>query len=197
MEQSGVRLPVGPKNMSRSNIVKKAEEYATAHHAGQFLKTASAEPFIEHPRRVVQLVELSVATHDEIAAAWLHDIVEDTQVTIEDIEREFGADIAEMVDGLTDPLEFNGNPNRIRKKRQAERVKDKDARVKRIKIADQTVNTLLMGFNPPINWTPQQRLEYIEGAKWIVEACAGVNEFLEKKFSETYAASVREIEKAA
>lgn len=182
--------------MSNRNIVKKAEEYATKHHAGQFLKNKSAELFIEHPRRVVNLVELSVATDNEIAATWLHDIVEDTPVTIEDILHEFGADIAEMVDGLTDPTHFEGNPNRIRKKWQAERVMDKDARVKRIKIADQTVNTNMMGFDPPISWTPESRREYVEGAKWIVEACAGVNDFLEREFWKTFEVSVWEIEAA-
>lgn len=178
------------------NIVAKAEEYATQHHAGQFLFTAGKEPFIEHPRRVVRLVELSIATDDEIAATWLHDVVEDTPVTIEDILREFGEDIGGMVDGLTDPAHFAGNPDRIRKKWQAERVKDKEPRVKRIKIADQAVNTRMMGFDPPAGWTPERRLEYIMGAKWIVEACAGINTFLEDEFWKTFEASSKEIEKA-
>ncbi|TSC85836.1 MAG: hypothetical protein G01um10148_744 [Parcubacteria group bacterium Gr01-1014_8] len=180
--------------MSSARIVQKAEEYATEAHAGQFLKNKSAESFIEHPRRVVKLVEISVATDDELAAAWLHDIVEDTPVTLEDIEREFGAVITEMVDGLTDPPHFAGNPNDIRKKWQAERVKDKGKSVKRIKVADQTVNSAMMGFDPPIGWSPEHRRIYVEGARWIAEECIGVSEYLDRLFAETYEKVIKAIE---
>lgn len=181
-------------SVTSANVVQKAEEYATRAHAGQFMRNQTRDPFIEHPRKVVHLVELSGATDDELAAAWLHDIVEDTPVTLEDIEREFGLVIKELVDGLTDPPHFEGNPSHLRKKWQADRVKDKSAGVKRVKIADQTVNTYGMGFTPPIGWPPEERRAYVEGAKWIVDECRGVSEYLENLFNKTYEEAMRAID---
>jgi (p)ppGpp synthase/HD superfamily hydrolase len=175
----------------RKNVVRKAEEFATKAHAGQTLKIPSREPFIEHPRRVVALVGTSGGSEDEMAAAWLHDIVEDTPVTLADIAREFGDIITELVDGLTDPPHFEGNPNRIRKRWQAERVRGKSAGVKRVKIADQTVNVALMTVTPPVGWTDDMRWEYIEGAKLIADECARVSDFLDRAFADAYGAATR------
>lgn len=178
-----------------NNIVQEAKEFATRAHKGQFLKNASADPFIAHPARVVALLEGAAATEYEIAAAWLHDVVEDTDVTLEKIRAKFGGKIAEMVDGLTDPPHFSKHPHRIRKAWQAERVAGKSASVKKVKLADQTVNMQMVGSDPPVGWDALQRLEYIEGARLISLKCKGISGELDKNFEKIYHGTFNAIRK--
>lgn len=193
----GCDSPWVHKGMKKNEkgVVQKAKKFAEKAHAGQFLKNADAFPFTEHLRRVAALVEGFGGTEEEIAAAWLHDVVEDTNVTIEDIRKEFGGSMAEIVDGLTDPVHFSEHPHRIRKAWQAKRILDKNASVKKIKIADQTVNSQMMSSDPPVGWDTEQRLEYIEGARLIVLNCDGVSDELRAIFERTYQEALRFLRK--
>ena len=82
-----------------SDLLREALEYSQKAHEGQFRK--SGEPYIVHPILVASIV--AAVTNDEImtAAALLHDIIEDTLATAEDIESKFGKDVAHLVDGIT------------------------------------------------------------------------------------------------
>lgn len=81
------------------NLIRKAFDYASAKHSAQFRK--SGEPYIIHPLEVtIILADLHVGP-DAICAGLLHDVVEDTDTTLEDITNEFNADIASIVDGVT------------------------------------------------------------------------------------------------
>jgi len=85
------------------NIVERARVFATAAHAavGQVRKY-TFEPYIVHPEEVASIVATVPHTREMLAAAWLHDTVEDTGVTIETIRTEFGDEVAELVGWLTD-----------------------------------------------------------------------------------------------
>ena len=85
------------------NIIKKARLFATVAHAaiGQRRKYTN-EPYIVHPEEVAKLVTRYGGTENQIAAAWLHDVVEDTNITEDLIHQEFGDDIASLVCCLTD-----------------------------------------------------------------------------------------------
>ena len=84
-----------------THLVQKALTFATTAHDGQVRKYTK-KPYIVHPIEVMEIV--STVEHDDemLAAALLHDVVEDTTVTIEEIQQEFGADVAILVDELTD-----------------------------------------------------------------------------------------------
>lgn len=85
------------------DIVEKARVFATAAHAAAAqLRKYTNEPYIVHPREVAGIVSLHGGTDTQVAAAWLHDVVEDTGVTIETIRAEFGEKVAELVGWLTD-----------------------------------------------------------------------------------------------
>ena len=84
-----------------SRLVEKALQFATAAHEGQVRKY-TGEPYINHPVEVMRIVKTVSDDPAMHAAALLHDVVEDTDVTIEDIVREFGDDVAQLVDDLTD-----------------------------------------------------------------------------------------------
>ena len=82
-----------------STIVEKAEQLATRAHLGQVDK--SGMPYIGHPARVAARTRARNEGDAVEVVAWLHDVVEDTTVTYEDIEEQFGAEIAQAVDAIT------------------------------------------------------------------------------------------------
>jgi GTP pyrophosphokinase len=126
--------------------IERAFRFAEEHHEGQLRR--SGEPFIEHPLGVAMvLADLRLDT-TTIVSALLHDVVEDTSVSLEQVEREFGEDVAQIVDGLTklEKLEF-----RSREQAQAENVRKmiiamaRDIRVLLIKLADRLHNMRTIG----------------------------------------------------
>jgi (p)ppGpp synthase/HD superfamily hydrolase len=76
------------------------KQFATIAHKGQ-LRKYTGEPYIVHPARVAQIVQSVTSDPDVIAAAWLHDVVEDTTVTLEEIRKEFGDNVARIVSEVT------------------------------------------------------------------------------------------------
>ena len=173
------------------SLIYEAKRFALKAHEGLFRKNAAKEPYSTHITEVAMLVETSGGTDLEIAAAWLHDVVEDTDITLDQIRAKFGDAVADIVDGLTDPPDFKGRPIFERKTLQAERVVTKSDSVKRVKIADQISNTQSVAFDPPVEWDVEKCVRYVEGARRIVEQCDGVSIFLEDKFYVAYHASVK------
>jgi (p)ppGpp synthase/HD superfamily hydrolase len=85
------------------SIVEKARTFAlAAHSAVRQLRKYTGEPYIVHPTEVAAIVSTVSHTPEMLAAAWLHDVVEDTGVTNEVIRQEFGSEVAELVEWLTD-----------------------------------------------------------------------------------------------
>ena len=78
------------------NIIEKAKQFATAAHAGQKRKY-TGEDYIVHPEHVASIIEEYGFDDNMIAAAWLHDTVEDTNVELDDLEREVNDDVTELV----------------------------------------------------------------------------------------------------
>jgi GTP diphosphokinase / guanosine-3',5'-bis(diphosphate) 3'-diphosphatase len=130
-------------------LIERAYEYAASSHADQF--RASGEPFIEHPLGVCDiLAELGMDT-TTLVSALLHDVVEDTPLSLADIESEFGAEVAQIIDGLTklDKISFHS-----REQAQAENLRKmiiamaRDIRVLLIKLADRLHNMRTIGHLP-------------------------------------------------
>ncbi|HUN89227.1 MAG TPA: bifunctional (p)ppGpp synthetase/guanosine-3',5'-bis(diphosphate) 3'-pyrophosphohydrolase [Terriglobales bacterium] len=122
-------------------IIERAYEYALQHHAGQ--QRASGEPYFVHPVGVAQiLADMKMDPH-AIAAGLLHDLVEDTSVTIVDVRKEFGEQVAHLVEGVTKISKINFSN---KEERQAENLRKMmlamvdDIRVVLIKLADRLHN---------------------------------------------------------
>jgi len=169
-----------------SEVIQKAKNLATEKHAHLHLHDAEKTPVIDHISEVASLVERNGGTEDMIVAAWLHDIVEDTDITLKDIEDLFGANVALLVDGLTDPAHFESLPLNIRKPLQAERIKEKNDQIKRIKICDQLSNVARLVNNPPQDWGYETMSLYVHGARAVTDACRGVCVELDELFDEVY-----------
>lgn len=90
--------------VNRTNSIKeKAKMFAIQAHKGQIRKSEPDKPMVIHPIGVGQLLESFGYDDNVVAAGYLHDVVEDTKYTIEDIEKEFGSDIASLVMGVSEP----------------------------------------------------------------------------------------------
>lgn len=177
-----------------SSAVHKARNLATERHAHLTLYNVARSPAITHIAEVAGYIEHHGGTEDMIAAAWLHDIVEDTDVTLEQIEEWFGPVIATYVDGLTDPPHFAPLPLDRRKPMQAERLKAKSDEVKRIKVCDQLSNVLRVINDPPTDWDEATQFLYIRGARQITEVCRGLCPELDKLFDDAYEQACRKYE---
>lgn len=163
----------------------KAKEFAEHAHREHVRSDEAKTPYIFHLEEVAELVRASGGSDEEIAAAWLHDSVEDTEVTIEDIRREFGDTVGDIVDGVTDLLEWLPLPIGERKAKQAERVAKESASIRRVKLADQTSNVQIVGLGNDA-FTMDIKFVYIDSTKKIAEACKGVSPYLDSLFAERY-----------
>ena len=125
-----------------NELVKKADEFAEHHFVKHNVKRKyTGEPYMVHPREVMEIV--STVHHDEqmLAAALLHDTVEDTPVTIEEIRDNFGEDIASLVGWLTDVSKLSDGNRKVRKAIDREHSGNAPARAQTIKLADLISNT--------------------------------------------------------
>lgn len=174
--------------LSISTLIPRANHYARKAHEGMGFVTACGfdRPQTEHLQEVADLVWASGGSETEIAAAWLHDSVEDTSVTLEDIRKEFGDDVAELVHELTDPEEIRHLPTAERKQKQAERISGESESARKIKLADQTSNVRCVTVDPKAAWTLEGRRNYALGAKKIADQCKGINVMLDEAFDREY-----------
>lgn len=122
---------------------EEALEFARQAHGPQTRKYTD-QLYIEHPKRVAETVRSVPHTSEMIAAAYLHDVVEDTDVKIEEIEQKFGSKVAELVHELTDEYMKAKYPHlnrRKRKEKEVERQAQMSVEAKTIKLADVIDNT--------------------------------------------------------
>ena len=125
-------------DQSGMDIVRKAQVYAMAAHAaiGQKRKY-TGEPYIVHPAEVASIVaSVPGSTPDMVAAAWLHDVVEDTGCTFTDIHMAFGIDIATLVGWLTDVSKPEDGNRAVRKAIDRAHTAEAPAEAQTIKLAD-------------------------------------------------------------
>ena len=133
-----------------AELIRRAYGYALEAHEGQ--RRVSGGPYIEHPAAVALLLAQLGLDPAAIAAAFLHDVPEDTARTNEDIRREFGEEIARLVEGVTKLSQFSGKSS---DERQAENIRKMflamadDLRVVVIKLADRLHNMRTLGALPP------------------------------------------------
>jgi (p)ppGpp synthase/HD superfamily hydrolase len=123
-------------------IIIRARVFATAAHAavGQVRKY-TFEPYIVHPAEVASIVMSHGGTDAMVAAAWLHDVVEDTGVTIETIRAEFGTEVAELVGWLTDVSKPEDGNRARRKAMDREHTAAAPSEAQTIKLADLISNS--------------------------------------------------------
>lgn len=180
--------------MNGSELIEAARAYAIEKHAGLFRKNRDGQPYHVHVVEVAELVAQAGGTPEQVAAGLLHDTCEDTNATDAEIRARFGDTVGDLVDGLTDPPDYAGMPTLERKTLQAERVRGKSDGVKLCKQADGISNMRSVATDPPVAWTREKCADYIEGARRVAEACAGVSAFLDEEFRLAHAAALASLD---
>jgi guanosine-3',5'-bis(diphosphate) 3'-pyrophosphohydrolase len=163
-----------------------AAMFAAEKHAAQKRKGAAAEPYVNHLIEVAQLVAGSSERLDTnlVMAGLLHDTIEDTGTTAEELERVFGSDITGLVLEVTDDKSL---PKEVRKELQIEHAAHKTVRAQVIKLADKISNLRSILASPPATWSPERKREYFAWAHKVVYALSSPNPILKAEFDKTYA----------
>lgn len=130
------------------SLVTRARDFAIAAHGDQKRKY-TGEPYVVHTQEVASIVEAAGGTPEMVAAAHLHDVVEDTPTTQEDVAREFGPVVAELVAGLTDQISLSFGNRKVRKRAESDRLAACSAEVQTIKLADIISNTASIAEHDP------------------------------------------------
>ena len=124
------------------NNVERARVFATAAHAAvKQVRKYTFEPYIVHPTEVASIVASVPHTNEMLAAAWLHDTVEDTGVSIVDIQKEFGNEVASLVGWLTDVSTPEQGNRAVRKAIDREHTAMAPAAAQTVKLADLIANS--------------------------------------------------------
>ncbi len=166
--------------------ILQAVHFAADKHRDQRRKGVEASPYVNHPIQVAELIA-RVGDVDDVAvliAAVLHDTVEDTETTFEELEEVFGLQVRDLVAEVSDDKSL---PKAERKKLQVEHAAHISDRAKLIKIADKTCNVRDVANSPPEDWDMQRRIAYLDWANRVVGSCRGTNLNLERYFDETLA----------
>jgi guanosine-3',5'-bis(diphosphate) 3'-pyrophosphohydrolase len=158
-----------------------AASFAARKHTGQTRKGDDAAPYINHPLEVANLLGNvgKVEDFDVLIAAILHDTVEDTKTTKEEIEELFGMRAASIVMEVTDDKSL---PKAERKQKQVEHAPHLSDGAKQLKLCDKISNITDVMNNPPAGWSKERRLDYIEWGERVAKGLRGVNQNLENYF---------------
>lgn len=152
-------------------MIDEARIFAQNAHAGQVRKGAAQEPYVTHVAEVAALTRAFGGSEEAVAAAWLHDTVEDCDVRLEDIAEKFGASVAGIVAALTDDKAL---PKAERKRLQVVNAPRKDSDAALVKLCDKISNLGSLAKSPPTDWDEDRRLAYVDWAEAVVAALPGL-----------------------
>ncbi|HEY8563783.1 MAG TPA: HD domain-containing protein [Pyrinomonadaceae bacterium] len=168
-----------------NNLAKllQAASFAAKKHRYQKRKGDDAEPYVNHPLEVVNLLANvgKIEDYDILIAAVLHDTIEDTETTAEEITELFGEKVCGYVLEVTDDKSL---PKAARKQHQVEHAPHLSTGAKQIKLGDKISNITDVTNNPPADWQRERRIEYVDWGTRVVAGLRGVNEGLENYFDE-------------
>jgi GTP diphosphokinase / guanosine-3',5'-bis(diphosphate) 3'-diphosphatase len=153
-------------------LLLRALSFAAHKHRDQRRKDAEASPYINHPIALAEVLagEGGVTDIDVLAAALLHDTIEDTATTFEELVGHFDGGIAAMVAEVTDDQKL---PKAERKRLQIVHAAGLSDGAKLVKLADKICNLRDVADRPPANWDLQRRREYFDWAKQVIDGLRG------------------------
>lgn len=166
-------------------LIIKAIDFAADKHRGQSRKDAKNTPYINHPIALASLLVnyAGITDSNVIAAALLHDTIEDTDATVDDIEEIFGERIRDIVMEVTDDKSL---PSPERKRLQIEHAATLSYEAKLVKLADKISNLQDILTSPPVKWNLERKRKYFEWARAVIDRLRGTNNRLESLFDEIY-----------
>jgi len=163
----------------------QATAFAAAKHRDQRRKDAVASPYINHPISLANVLANEGAVDDinVLIAAVLHDTIEDTETTAEELQELFGEKITAIVLEVTDDKALH---KEVRKLKQVEHAPHLSREAKLVKLADKICNLRDIVSSPPADWPAERKAAYFDWAKSVVDGLRGTNQALEAVFDELY-----------
>ena len=167
-------------------ILFRALSFAANKHKHQRRRDADASPYINHPISLAAILcnEAHVTDVETLCGALLHDTVEDTETTAEELEQAFGESICAIVMEVTDDKSLS---KAERKQAQIDHAANISEKSKLVKLADKISNLRDVLHNPPPDWNLERRQQYFDWAQCVIEQVRGTHPTLEALFDETYA----------
>ncbi|NJM98968.1 MAG: bifunctional (p)ppGpp synthetase/guanosine-3',5'-bis(diphosphate) 3'-pyrophosphohydrolase [Phormidesmis sp. RL_2_1] len=164
----------------------QALSFAAYKHRHQRRKDAAKTPYINHPIAVANILlnEADITDEAVLIAALLHDTVEDTDTTFDEIEQYFGRVIRNIVDEVSDDKSL---PKAARKQAQIDHAAGLSDRAKLVKLADKIANLRDTRTSPPEDWPTARIDEYLEWGKAVIDQIRGTHGQLEGLFDRAYA----------
>jgi GTP diphosphokinase / guanosine-3',5'-bis(diphosphate) 3'-diphosphatase len=160
-----------------------AIHFAAERHRKQRRKDADASPYVNHAIQVGEVLARvgGVTDRDVLLAAVLHDTIEDTETTRDEIASRFGEPVASLVAEVSDDKTL---PKEERKRLQVEHASALSMGAKLIKLGDKICNVRDVAESPPADWTLERRVEYLAWSRRVVDGCRDASAALARNFDE-------------
>ncbi|MER2514739.1 MAG: HD domain-containing protein [Nitrosomonas ureae] len=167
------------------NRLLSAIAFAAHKHRDQRRKDLVASPYINHPIGLANLLANEAGIEDEriLIAAILHDTIEDTETTEQELIRDFGKEVADIVMEVTDDKSLS---KAERKQLQIKHAANLSRWASVVKLADKICNLRDIASSPPADWSLERKQEYFDWAKSVINALHGVHPVLGDLFDEAY-----------
>jgi GTP diphosphokinase / guanosine-3',5'-bis(diphosphate) 3'-diphosphatase len=166
-------------------LILKAAEFAARKHRDQRRKDQSASPYINHPLALAEILsgDGRIRSAHVLAAALLHDTLEDTETTSAELTAAFGPKITRIVQEVTDDKRL---PKQKRKELQVLHAAHISKSAKLVKLADKIANLADIISSPPAGWSLERKREYFDWAKRVIDQLRGASASLERRFDSLY-----------
>ena len=174
------------KTQTELGLLFHSLAFAAHKHRAQRRKDKEASPYINHPIALADVLVNEGGVDDPVAlcAAVLHDTIEDTETSYEELQQRFGKEVADVVLEVTDDKTLL---KAERKERQVTHAPHLSQRARLVKLADKICNLRDIASNPPANWPLERKQEYYEWAKRVIDGLRGAHPGLERLFDLEYA----------
>ena len=164
------------------SLLFKALTFSAEKHTKQRRKDIDNTPYINHPISLANiLAQRWVIDENVLCAAILHDTIEDTETTVEELQEHFGEKITSIVLEVTDDKSLEKS---VRKQKQVEHAASISHEAQLVKLADKIANVTDMINMPPVDWSSDRKKDYFNWAKAVVDNLRGAHQGLEKDFDD-------------
>ena len=164
------------------SLLFKALAFSAEKHTKQRRKDVDKTPYINHPISLANiLAQRWVIDENVLCAAILHDTLEDTETTVEELQEHFGEKITSIVLEVTDDKSLEKS---VRKQKQVEHAASISHEAKLVKLADKIANITDIINSPPEDWSSNRKKEYFNWARAVVDNLRGAHQGLEKDFDD-------------
>ena len=179
--EADIQADIPAKAQADVILIIRAASFAAHKHRNQRRKDADASPYINHPLGLARVLseEGGITDAETICVALLHDTIEDTDTTPEELKNEFGARICALVLEVTDDKSLTKVERKLAQIEHAAQLSNK---AKFVRLADKICNLRDVALSPPPNWPLERKQEYFHWAKRVIDNLRGVDKRLESVF---------------